>query len=91
MDISLGTALIGVGRGVGPNRAAEAAIAALTSPLLDFPVARTKGLIFNIVGGADLTLQEVNKVAEIIYEKTESEANIIFGARTDPDITDGEV
>lgn len=86
-----GTALIGVGSGAGPNRAVDAATAALTSPLLDFPVTSAKGLIFNVVGGDDLTLEEVNKVAEIIYDKTEADANIIFGARTDSTITNGEV
>ena len=82
--------MIGVGRGAGPNRAADAATAALTSPLLDFPVARAKGLIFNVVGGSDMTLQEVNNVAEIIYDKMEPDANIIFGARTDETITSAE-
>ena len=87
----LGTALVGVGRASGPSRAEDAALAALNSPLLDFPVARAKGLIFNVVGGQDLTLQEVNKVAATIYDKMESDANIIFGAQIDDTITNKEV
>lgn len=87
----IGTALVGVGRASGPNRAEDAALAALNSPLLDFPVARAKGLIFNVVGGKDLSLQEVNNVAATIYDKMESDANIIFGAQIDDAITNSEV
>ncbi len=54
-----GTALMGIGRGSGKSRAAEAAAAAISSPLLDFPIEKAKGVVFNIVGGNDLTLQEV--------------------------------
>ena len=54
-----GTALMGIGRGSGKSRAQEAAAAAISSPLLDFPIEKAKGVVFNIVGGNDLTLQEV--------------------------------
>lgn len=54
-----GTALMGIGRGSGKSRAQEAAAAAISSPLLDFPIEKAKGVVFNIVGGTDLTLQEV--------------------------------
>ena len=54
-----GTALMGIGRGSGKSRATEAAAAAISSPLLDFPIENAKGVVFNIVGGNDLTLQEV--------------------------------
>ena len=54
-----GTALMGIGKGSGKNRAQEAAAAAISSPLLDFPIERARGVVFNIVGGSDLTLQEV--------------------------------
>lgn len=54
-----GTALMGIGRGSGRTRATEAAAAAISSPLLDFPIEKARGVVFNIVGGNDLTLQEV--------------------------------
>lgn len=50
---------MGIGKGSGKNRARQAAIGAITSPLLDFPIQRAKGVMFNIVGGKDLQLQEV--------------------------------
>ncbi len=50
---------MGIGRGSGKTRATEAAAAAISSPLLDFPIENAKGVVFNIVGGNDLTLQEV--------------------------------
>ena len=50
---------MGIGQGKGRTRAADAALAAISSPLLDFPIAKAKGIIFNIVGGQDMTLQEI--------------------------------
>lgn len=79
-----GTALMGVGTGVGKNRAADAAIAAISSPLLDFPIQRAKRIVFNIVGGSDMGLQEINEASEVIYENADDNANIIFGALVDP-------
>jgi cell division protein FtsZ len=61
-----GTALMGIGRGSGKSRAQEAAAAAISSPLLDFPIEKAKGVVFNIVGGNDLTLQEVSMCSFII-------------------------
>lgn len=78
-----GTALMGVGTGVGPNRAADAAIAAISSPLLDFPIQKSKRIVFNIVGGATMGLQEINEASEVIYENADDNANIIFGASVD--------
>lgn len=54
-----GTALMGIGQSSGKNRAEEAAKEAISSPLLDFPIEKAQGVVFNIVGGSDLTLQEV--------------------------------
>jgi cell division protein FtsZ len=79
-----GTALMGIGTGKGKTRAQDAAVAAISSPLLDFPVKRAKGIVFNIVGGSDLTLTEINAASEVIYENVDPEANIIFGALIDP-------
>jgi cell division protein FtsZ len=79
-----GTALMGVGTGVGKTRAADAAVAAISSPLLDFPIQRAKRIVFNIVGGTDMGLQEINEASEVIYENADDNANIIFGALVDP-------
>jgi len=78
-----GTALMGIGRGNGRNRAQDAAAAAISSPLLDFSIDRARGVVFNVVGGKDLTLQEINAAAEVIYEAVDPNANIIFGALID--------
>lgn len=78
-----GTALMGIGTGKGKTRAQDAAVAAISSPLLDFPIAKAKGIVFNIVGGDDLTLTEINAAAEVIYENVDQDANIIFGALVD--------
>jgi cell division GTPase FtsZ len=85
-----GTALMGIGRGTGRTRAQEAAAAAISSPLLDFPIEKARGVVFNIVGGHDLTLQEINAAAEVIYEAVDPNANIIFGALVD-DSMEGEM
>jgi cell division protein FtsZ len=87
---SAGTALMGIGRGSGKARAQEAAAAAISSPLLDFPIEKAKGVVFNIVGGTDLTLQEINAAAEVIYEAVDTNANIIFGALVDESMS-GEI
>mmetsp|Transcript_10413 Transcript_10413/g.18851 ORF Transcript_10413/g.18851 Transcript_10413/m.18851 type:complete len:459 (+) Transcript_10413:34-1410(+) len=79
-----GTALMGVGTGEGKSRAQDAAVAAISSPLLDFPIKRAKGIVFNVVGGYDLTLAEINAAAEVVYENADPDANIIFGALVDP-------
>lgn len=72
------------------TRAQEAAAAAISSPLLDFPIEKAKGIVFNIVGGNDLTLQEINAAAEVIYEAVDPNANIIFGALVDESMN-GEI
>jgi cell division protein FtsZ len=78
-----GTALMGIGTGSGKSRAREAAIAAISSPLLESSIDGASGAVFNITGGSDLTLHEVNAAAEIIYEGVDPNANIIFGAVID--------
>jgi cell division protein FtsZ len=86
-----GAALMGVGRGIGENRAAQAAESALRSPLLEFPVTGAKGVLLNITGGPDLTLSEVHMAAEVVRKATDEEsANIIFGTVLDPGMS-GEV
>lgn len=85
-----GSALMGIGIGSGKSRAREAATAAISSPLLESSIDGAKGVVFNITGGHDLTLHEVNAAAEIIYEAVDPNANIIFGAVLDERVQ-GEV
>jgi len=85
-----GSALMGIGIGSGKSRAREAAIASISSPLLESSIDGARGVVFNITGGSDLTLHEVNAAAEIIYEVVDPNANIIFGAVID-DRLQGEV
>ena len=78
-----GPAWMSIGRGSGQNRAADAAKDALASPLLDVSASGATGVLFNIVGGNDLTLFEVNQAAEIIKQAVDPDANIIFGVARD--------
>ena len=78
-----GSALMGIGVGSGKSRAREAAIAAISSPLLETSIDGATGAVLNITGGNDMTLHEVNAAAEIIYEAVDPNANIIFGAVID--------
>lgn len=87
---SAGSALMAIGRGAGENRAADAANAAVSSPLLDLDMTGAKGVLFNLTGGTDLALWEVNEAAEIINKAADPDANIIFGAVIDPRI-EGEI
>jgi len=78
-----GPALMGIGRGFGKTRARDAALAAVSSPLLDFPIEKAKGVVFTITGTSDMSLQEVNEVATVISSIVSSDANIIFGTSVD--------
>jgi cell division protein FtsZ len=82
-----GTALMGIGYGTGDNRAAEAARAAIDSPLLETSIHGAQGILFNITGGNDLSMFEVDEAARIITEASAPEANIIFGAVIDENYT----
>jgi len=83
-----GSALMGIGNGTGEDRAATAARTAIASPLLEVSVEGAKGVLFNIIGGKDLTMREVNDAAEIITQSADADANIIFGATIDESLTD---
>ena len=83
-----GTALMGTGWGKGKTRAQDAAVSAIKSPLLDFPIKKAKGIVFNVCGGTDLTLGEINSAAQVIYENVAEDANIIFGAVVDEKLKD---
>jgi cell division protein FtsZ len=82
-----GTALMGIGYGTGDSRAAEAARAAVDSPLLETSIHGAQGVLFNITGGNDLSMFEVDEAARIITEATAPEANVIFGAVIDEAFT----
>jgi cell division protein FtsZ len=87
-----GSAIIGIGNGNGPNAAEDAAVAALGSPLLDensLDVAN--GVVFNILGGPTMTLSDVNRAANVIYDTVTEDANVIFGASVDDNIADNEI
>ncbi len=75
-----GSALMGIGYGTGENRATVAARAAIESPLLEMDIQGAKGILFNITGGSDLSMFEVDEAARIITEAADPEANIIFGS-----------
>src|SRR5919198_1231646 len=83
-----GSALMGIGSASGESRAAEAAKAAISSPLLEMSVEGATGLLLNITGGSDLGLFEVNEAAEIIQGAADQNSNIIFGAVVDDGLGD---
>jgi cell division protein FtsZ len=83
-----GAALMAVGHGSGDNRAVDAAQMAISSQLLDVTIDGARGILFNVTGGADLSLFEVNEAAEIIRQTAHPEVNIIFGAVIDESLDD---
>ncbi len=83
-----GSALMGIGTGKGDNRAQKAAEAAIHSPLLETSIDGARGVLLNIVGCKDMSLQEVNEAAGIISNAVDAEANIIFGALIDERLND---
>jgi len=83
-----GTALMGIGIGSGKTAAEDAAAAAISSPLLDSTIENAKGVVFNISGGPNLSLNEVNQAAKLIYSTVEADANVIFGALVDDTLED---
>ncbi len=86
-----GSALMGIGIASGENRSAEAAKAAISSPLLELSIDGAKGVLFNISGSSDLTMLEINEAANIITESIDPNAKVIFGAVLDDQIRKGDV
>lgn len=82
-----GSSLMGIGTATGKTRARDAALNAIQSPLLDVGIERATGIVWNITGGSDLTLFEVNAAAEVIYDLVDPNANLIFGAVIDESLT----
>lgn len=83
-----GSALMGIGVGVGENRAQLAARQATSSPLLEVSMEGARGVLFNITGGADMTMQEVEDASRVISKSADPDANIIFGAAINEDLKD---
>jgi cell division protein FtsZ len=83
-----GTALMGVGLGTGETRAQMAARTAISSPLLEVKIDGARGILFNITGGSDMTMNEVSEAAEMISAHADPDANIIFGAAIDESMGD---
>jgi cell division protein FtsZ len=83
-----GAALMAVGRGSGEDRAKTAAEQAISSQLLDITIDGARGVLFNVTGGTNLTLFEVNQAAAIIRETAHPDVNMIFGAVIEPDMGD---
>ena len=86
-----GSALMGIGTAIGENRAIEAAKAAINSPLLDVSITGSKGVLFSIAGGEDLTMFEIQDAAKIITESIDPEAKIIFGTVRDDKLKKNEI
>ncbi len=86
-----GPALFGKGEAKGKRRASEAALRALNLPLVDLSCKDAKGVLFNVNGGSDLSLSEINEIAEVIKEKVSPGANVVFGAVEDKSLGEGEI
>lgn len=85
-----GSALMGIGRASGEDRAVKAAQQAIESPLLEVSIDGARGILFNVIGGNDMSMHEINAAAESITKAADPDANIIFGATINPEI-DGEM
>jgi cell division protein FtsZ len=85
-----GSALMGIGRANGEDRAVKAAQQAIESPLLEVSIDGARGILFNVIGGNDMSMHEINTAAEAITAAADPDANIIFGATINPEI-EGEI
>ena len=85
-----GSALMGIGRASGDNRAVEAAKQAIESPLLEVSIDGARGILFNVIGGHDMSMHEINTAAQAITNAADPDANIIFGATINPEL-EGEI
>lgn len=87
---SAGSALMGIGRASGDDRAIEAAKQAIESPLLEVSIDGARGVLFNVIGGDDMSMHEINAAAETITAAADPSANVIFGATINKDV-EGEI
>ncbi len=83
-----GSALMGIGRASGDDRAVKAAQQAIESPLLEVSIDGARGVLFNVIGGDNMTMHEINAAAETITNAADDDANIIFGATINPELGD---
>ena len=83
-----GSALMGIGRASGDDRAIQAAQQAIESPLIEVSIDGAKGVLFNVTGGYDMSMAEIQEAAEIITSAVSPNANIIFGATLKPEMED---
>jgi len=83
-----GSSLMGIGKGQGENRAADAAKAAIASPLLEVSIDGAKGILFTITGGSNLGMYEVSEAAQVITQSADPDAKVIFGAIIDETMKD---
>lgn len=88
---SSGSALMGIGFASGEERAIDAAKLAISSPLLEIAIDGAHGVLFNVSGGSDLAMAEINEAAKIITDKIDPEAKVIFGAVQDDKLKKGEI
>jgi cell division protein FtsZ len=86
-----GPAFFGIGKARGEKRVETATNLAVSSPLLDFSIKGARGILFNVSGGSDLSLTEINEAAKIITQYTNSKAKVIFGAVYDRRLQKGEI
>ena len=89
--VNSGSALMGIGKASGEDRAVEAAKMAINSPLLEVSIDGAKGVLFNVSGGTDMAMAEINEAAKIITEHIDPEAKVIFGAVLDDKLKKGEI
>ena len=86
-----GSALMGIGKSSGEDRAIEAAKMAINSPLLEVSIDGARGVLFNVSGGTDMAMAEINEAARIITEHIDPDAKVIFGAVIDDKLKKGEM
>lgn len=89
--LNAGSALMGIGSGTGESRAADAARAAINSPLLDVSISGARGVLFAIAGGEDMTMHEIQEAAKVITEAIDKDAKVIFGAIRDDKLKKNEI
>ena len=86
-----GSALMGIGKSIGEDRAIEAAKMAINSPLLEVSIDGARGVLFNVSGGTDMAMAEINEAARVITEHIDPDAKVIFGAVIDDKLKKGEL
>jgi cell division protein FtsZ len=86
--LEAGNAILGIGMGTGDSRARTAAERAISSPILDTSIDGARSILLSITGGADLSLVEVSEAAKVVGEAAHPDANIIFGANVDEELSD---